>query len=67
MLRCTAMRAVRVQLKAASPNRTKHFLAAAVIAAGALLYQENPGGELVYEHALGTTSSADLGSTAERP
>jgi hypothetical protein len=61
------MRAVRVQLKAASPNRTKHFLTAAVIAAGALLYQEKTGGELVYEQALGTTSSAGLGSTAERP
>jgi uncharacterized membrane protein len=33
------------------------FLLAAVVAAGALLYQGKTGGELVYEHGVGTSSS----------
>jgi len=33
------------------------FIAAALIAAGALLYQGKTGGELVYEHGVGASSS----------
>ncbi|MGA6970751.1 MAG: DUF2231 domain-containing protein [Candidatus Binatus sp.] len=34
------------------------FLVAAIVAAGALLYQGKTGGELVYEHGVGASSSA---------
>ncbi len=34
------------------------FLVAALIAAGALLYQGKTGGELVYDHGVGASSSA---------
>lgn len=33
------------------------FLVVAIVAAGALLYQGKTGGELVYEHGVGTSSS----------
>jgi uncharacterized membrane protein len=47
----------RVMLELSSRlERTRiAFLIAAMFAAGALLYQGKTGGELVYEHAVGTT------------
>jgi uncharacterized membrane protein len=44
------------------------FLAVAIVAAGALLYQGKTGGELVYEHGVGTpratVSSSSRGAIA---
>jgi len=50
----------RVMLELSSRlERTRiAFLAVAIVAAGALLYQGKTGGELVYEHGVGASSSA---------
>jgi uncharacterized membrane protein len=40
------------------------FLAVAIVAAGALLYQGKTGGELVYEHGVGASSAAAQASRA---
>ena len=37
------------------------FLVVAIVAAGALLYQGKTGGELVYEHGVGVSSTAPQG------
>ena len=42
------------------------FLLAAMVAAGALLYQGKTGGELVYEHGVGTSTAATPSRSAER-
>ena len=50
----------RVMLELSSRlERTRiAFLAVAIVAAGALLYQGKTGGELVYEHCVGVSSAA---------
>jgi uncharacterized membrane protein len=50
----------RVMLELSSRlERTRMaFLAVALVAAGALLYQGKTGGELVYEHGVGTPNAA---------
>src|SRR6202167_4360034 len=64
----------RVMLELSSRiQRTRGvFLFAAVVAAGALLYQGKTGGELVYEHGVGmthvTANAAQIGQpTADEP
>lgn len=56
----------RVMLELSSRlERTRiAFLAVAVVAAGALLYQGKTGGELVYEHGVGASHAAVSSSAA---